>query len=78
MIVVFVESVLERTCAFQCQVTEAPVVLICCGESPMASGQAVPTETLRDRRVNQPDCLESVIALDQVTGATMDGFAECM
>lgn len=44
----------------------------------MASGQAVPTETLRDRRVNQPDYLESVIALDQVTGATMDGFVECM
>ena len=49
-----------KACAFdQRQVTEAPVVLICCG----------------DRRVNQPDYIESIIQLGKDVGAMNDAFA---
>jgi nitroreductase len=52
-----------RACAFdQRQVTEAPVVLICCG----------------DRRVGHPDYIESVIQLGQAQGAINDAFANYM
>lgn len=52
-----------RACAFdQRQVTEAPVVLICCG----------------DRRVNNGDYIESVIALGAQVGAMTDAFAGYM
>lgn len=52
-----------RACAFdQRQVTEAPVVLICCG----------------DRRVNHEDYIESVIALGEQVGAMTDAFADYM
>ncbi len=52
-----------RDCAFdQRQVTEAPVVLICCG----------------DRRVRHPDYIESVIELGQGQGAMNDTFADYM
>lgn len=50
-----------RACAFdQRQVTEAPVVLICCG----------------DRRVNQNDYIESVIALGRELGAMNEQYAD--
>jgi len=52
-----------KACAFnQRQVTEAPVVLICCG----------------DRRVLDPDYIESVISLGMKTGAIADPLAEYM
>ncbi|NEO31922.1 MAG: nitroreductase family protein [Symploca sp. SIO3C6] len=52
-----------RACAFdQRQITEAPVVLICCG----------------DRRVNQTDYIESVIKLGKDAGGINDAFAEIM
>lgn len=52
-----------RACAFdQRQVTEAPVVLICCG----------------DRRVNDPDYIEAMIQLGRDTGAVNDAFADYM
>jgi nitroreductase len=52
-----------KACAFnQRQVTEAPVVLICCG----------------DRRVVDPDYIESVIALGMKTGAITDALADYM
>ena len=52
-----------KACAFnQRQVTEAPVVLICCG----------------DRRVLDPDYIESVISLGMKTGAIADSLAEYM
>lgn len=50
-----------RACAFdQRQVTEAPVVLICCG----------------DRRINQSDYIESVIDLARENDALNDKYAE--
>jgi len=52
-----------RACAFnQPQVTEAPVVLICCG----------------DRRVNSSEYIEETIALGKETGAVNDKYAEFM
>ncbi|NEP13488.1 MAG: nitroreductase family protein [Symploca sp. SIO2C1] len=52
-----------RACAFnQRQVTEAPVVLICCG----------------DRRVNQTDYIESMIKLGKDAGGVNDAFADYM
>ena len=52
-----------RACAFdQRQVTEAPVVLICCG----------------DRRVNQTDYIESIIQLGKDAGGVNDAFADYM
>ncbi len=52
-----------RVCAFdQRQVTEAPVVLICCG----------------DRRVNNPDYIENVIQSGQEAGAMNDKYANYM
>lgn len=49
-----------RACAFeQSQITEAPVVLICCG----------------DRQVNFPEYIESVIALGSDTGAMTSEYA---
>ncbi len=52
-----------RACAFdQRQVTEVPVVLICCG----------------DRRVNSGDYIESVIALGEQVNAMTDAFADYM
>jgi nitroreductase len=50
-----------RECAFnQRQVSEAPVVLICCG----------------DRLVNRPDYIESVIKLGTDAGAMNDSYAD--
>ena len=50
-----------KACAFnQKQVSEAPVVLICCG----------------DRRVSQPEYIESVIELGKKTGAINDAYAD--
>ncbi|MGK7875278.1 MAG: nitroreductase family protein [Xenococcaceae cyanobacterium] len=50
-----------KACAFdQRQVTEAPVVLICCG----------------DRRVNQNDYIESVIQVGIDVGAVNDAYAD--
>lgn len=52
-----------RACAFdQRQVTEAPVVLICCG----------------DRRVNQSDYIESIIQIGKEAGGVNDAFADYM
>lgn len=52
-----------QACAFnQRQVIEAPVVLICCG----------------DRRVVNPDYIESVIELGKKTGAITDTYADYM
>lgn len=52
-----------KACAFnQSQVGEAPVVLICCG----------------DRRVTQPEYIESVIELGNAAGAMTDAFADVM
>lgn len=52
-----------RACAFdQRQVTEAPVVLICCG----------------DRRVNQADYIESIIEIGKAAGGVNDAFANYM
>ncbi|MGD1859691.1 MAG: nitroreductase family protein [Leptolyngbyaceae cyanobacterium] len=52
-----------RACAFdQSQITEAPVVLICCG----------------DRRVNQTDYIESVINIGKAAGGVNDAFADYM
>lgn len=52
-----------RACAFdQRQVTEAPVVLICCG----------------DRRVTHPDYIESVLELGQKNGAISHDYADHM
>lgn len=52
-----------KACAFnQRQVSEAPVVLICCG----------------DRTVNQPDYIESVINLAENEGAMNDAYAGYM
>ncbi len=52
-----------RACAFdQRQVTEAPVVLICCG----------------DRRVTQTDYIESVIQLGKNSGGVNDAYADFM
>jgi len=52
-----------KACAFnQRQVGEAPVVLICCG----------------DRRVAQPDYIESVIKLGVEAGAVNDAYADVM
>lgn len=52
-----------RACAFdQRQVTEAPVVLICCG----------------DHQVTQLDYIESVISLGQAVGAMDDSRADYM
>jgi nitroreductase len=52
-----------RACAFdQRQITEAPVVLICCG----------------DRRVVLPDYVDSVIELGMATGAINEGYAQYM
>lgn len=52
-----------KACAFnQRQVIEAPVVLICCG----------------DRRVVDPDYIESVISLGMKNGAITDAIAEYM
>ncbi|NEQ62484.1 MULTISPECIES: nitroreductase family protein [Moorena] len=52
-----------RACAFdQRQVTEAPVVLICCG----------------DRRVTQTDYIESVIQLGKNVGGVNDAYADFM
>ena len=52
-----------RACAFdQRQVTEAPVVLICCG----------------DRRVILPEYIDSVIKLGMATGAINEGYAQYM
>lgn len=52
-----------RACAFdQRQVTEAPVVLICCG----------------DRRINQADYIESVIQIGKTAGGVNDAFADYM
>lgn len=49
-----------RACAFdQRQVSEAPVVLICCG----------------DRNVNQSDYIESIIQLGTEAGSMNDGYA---
>ncbi len=50
-----------QACAFnQGQVTEAPVVLICCS----------------DRRVSEPDYIESVIQLGREQGAINDSYAD--
>ncbi|WP_299491438.1 nitroreductase family protein [Acaryochloris sp. IP29b_bin.137] len=52
-----------RACAFdQRQITEAPVVLICCG----------------DRRINTEDYIASVIALGEQVEAMTDAFADYM
>ncbi len=52
-----------QACAFdQRQISEAPVVLICCG----------------DRRVNQADYIESVIELGMEVGGINEAFAEYM
>lgn len=52
-----------KACAFnQRQVGEAPVVLICCG----------------DRRVAEPDYIESVIKLGAEAGAVNEAYAEYM
>ncbi|NEQ04987.1 MAG: nitroreductase family protein [Moorea sp. SIO4E2] len=52
-----------RACAFdQRQVTEAPVVLICCGDS----------------RVNQTDYIESVIQIGKNAGGVNDAYADIM
>jgi nitroreductase len=52
-----------KACAFnQRQVGEAPVVLICCG----------------DRRVRQPDYIESVIQMGMEIGAVNEQYAEVM
>src|ERR687886_2633925 len=52
-----------KACAFnQQQVGEAPVVLICCG----------------DRRVGQPDYIESLIEMGMETGAVNEQYAEVM
>lgn len=52
-----------RACAFdQRQVSEAPVVLICCG----------------DRRINNSDYIESVIQLGKDNQAVNDAFADVM
>ncbi len=52
-----------KSCAFnQRQISEAPIVLICCG----------------DRRVNDPDYIESVIQLGKEQGAVSEGYAEFM
>lgn len=50
-------------CAFnQAQISQAPVVLICCG----------------DRRVNNADYIEEVIQLGMATGAVNDKYADYM
>lgn len=50
-----------QACAFnQRQVTEAPVVLICCS----------------DRRVSEPDYIESVIQLGRDKGSINDSYAD--
>jgi nitroreductase len=50
-----------KACAFnQRQVSEAPIVLICCG----------------DRRVNSPEYIESIIELGQTEGAIPDAYAD--
>lgn len=52
-----------QSCAFnQSQVSEAPVVLICCG----------------DRLVYQPEYIESVIELAKEAGAMNEGYAQYM
>jgi len=52
-----------KACAFnQRQVSEAPVVLICCG----------------DRRVGQSDYIESVIQMGMETGGVNEQFADVM
>jgi nitroreductase len=52
-----------KACAFdQRQVSEAPVMLICCG----------------DRRVNQTDYIESVIQIGKEAGGVNDAFADYM
>lgn len=52
-----------KTCAFnQRQISEAPVVLICCG----------------DRRVSSPEYIDSVIKLGQGMGAINEQYAEYM
>jgi nitroreductase len=52
-----------KACAFnQRQVGEAPIVLICCG----------------DRRVAEPDYIESVIKLGFETGAVNEAYADVM
>lgn len=52
-----------RACAFdQRQITEAPIVLICCG----------------DRRVNRPEYIEAIVQLGNEVGAMTDTFAEYM
>ncbi|HEY9819332.1 MAG TPA: nitroreductase family protein, partial [Candidatus Sericytochromatia bacterium] len=52
-----------KACAFnQRQVSEAPVVLICCG----------------DRRVGQSDYIESVIQMGMETGGVNQQFADVM
>lgn len=52
-----------KACAFnQRQVGEAPVVLICCG----------------DRRVCEPDYINSIISLGRENGAVNDGYADYM
>ncbi|AFZ20829.1 nitroreductase family protein [Allocoleopsis franciscana] len=52
-----------KACAFnQRQVSEAPVVLICCG----------------DRRVAEPDYIESVIKLGAEAGAVNEAYADVM
>lgn len=52
-----------KACAFnQRQVCEAPIVLICCG----------------DRRVAEPDYIESVIKLGFETGAVNEAYADVM
>lgn len=50
-----------KSCAFnQRQVSEAPVVLICCG----------------DRRINSPEYIESIIELGKTEGAIPDAYAD--
>lgn len=52
-----------KACAFnQRQVGEAPVVLICCG----------------DRRVGQPEYIESLIQMGKETGAVNEQYADVM
>ncbi|AFY77040.1 MAG: nitroreductase family protein [Hydrococcus sp. C42_A2020_068] len=52
-----------RACAFdQRQITEAPIVLICCG----------------DRRVNRSEYIEAIVQLGNEVGAMTDTFAEYM
>ncbi|MFB2969246.1 nitroreductase family protein [Aerosakkonema sp. BLCC-F183] len=52
-----------KACAFnQRQITEAPVVLICCG----------------DRTVAKPEYIETIINMGKETGAVNDGYADVM